>query len=46
MAYTKTEDNQSRQVEPLVANESEDGTGTWHELVVDANGYLKMVAAA
>jgi hypothetical protein len=46
MAYTETEDTQGRQVKVLVANESEDGTGTWHALVVDSNGYLQVVVAA
>jgi len=41
MAYVKTEDNLGRQVKPLVGNESEDGTGTWHALVCDSSGYLK-----
>ncbi len=46
MAYTKTEDNYGRQVKVLVANESEDGSGTWHVVVVDSNGYVKIVVAA
>ena len=46
MAYTKTEDEKGRQVTPLVANESEDGSGTWHVIVVDSSGYIKAVVAA
>ena len=38
MAYTKTEDDLGRQVTPIVGNESEDGTGTWHALLVDTSG--------
>lgn len=46
MAYVKTEDDQGRQSKVLVANESEDGSGTWHAIVVDSNGYLQVVVAA
>lgn len=46
MAYTELEDDKGRLVQPLVANESEDGTGTWHVIVVDSNGYIKAVVAA
>ena len=46
MAYIKTEDDKSRQVEVLVANESADGSGTWHVVVVDSNGYVQVVVAA
>lgn len=46
MAYTELEDNYSRLVTPLVANESEDGSGTWHAIVVDSNGYIQIVVAA
>ena len=46
MAYTELEDNKGRLVQPLVANESEDGSGTWHTLVTDSNGYIKIVVAA
>ena len=46
MAYIKTEDENGRLVQPLVANESEDGTGTWHVIVVDSSGYIKAVVAA
>lgn len=42
MAYTETEDDMGRQVKPLVANESEDGSGTWHVPVCDTSGYLKV----
>ena len=46
MAYIKTEDENGRQVKPLVANEAEDGSGTWHAIVVDTSGYIKAVVAA
>ena len=46
MAYEKTEDDKGRLVQPLVANESEDGSGTWHVVVVDSNGYVQVVVAA
>ena len=46
MAYTKTEDEYGRQSKVLVANESEDGSGTWHAIVVDSNGYIQIVVAA
>lgn len=46
MAYDKTENEQGTQVEVLVANESEDGTGVWHAIAVDSNGYLLIVAVA
>ena len=46
MAYIKTEDTYGRQVKVLVANESEDGSGTWHVIVVDSNGYVQVVIAA
>lgn len=46
MAYTDTEDEKGRQVKVLVANESEDGSGTWHAIVVDSNGYIQIVVAA
>ena len=42
MAYTKTEDAYGRQVRPLVGNESEDGSGTWHLIVTDSSGYPKV----
>jgi len=44
MAYVKTEDETGRQVMPVVANESEDGSGTWHVIVVDSDGYLMITA--
>ncbi|KKL90376.1 hypothetical protein LCGC14_1905350 [marine sediment metagenome] len=46
MAYTELEDDKGRQVKVLVANESEDGSGTWHSIVVDSNGYVQIVVAA
>lgn len=46
MAYTELEDDKGRTVITLVANESEDGTGTWHAIVVDSNGYVQVVVAA
>ena len=46
MAYTELEDDKGRQVQLLVANESEDGSGTWHILVTDSNGYIKIVVVA
>ncbi len=46
MAYTELEDDKGRLVQPLVANESEDGTGTWDAIVCDSNGYVKAVVAA
>ena len=45
MAENEKTDNKGRPITPVVTNESEDGTGTWHILVVDANGYVKVVAA-
>ncbi len=42
MAFTKTEDDLGRQVRPVVTNESEDGTGTWHCLLSDTDGSLKV----
>jgi len=45
MAYVKPEDT-GKIVHPLVANESEDGTGTWHVIVTDTNGYVQIVVAA
>ncbi len=41
MAFTKTEDEYGRPVMVLVANETEDGSGTWHALVVDTDGIIK-----
>ena len=38
MAYTNTEDTNGRQVQPIVLNESEDGTGTWHIITCDTTG--------
>jgi len=46
MAYIKTEEEYGRQVKVLVANESEDGSGTWHTVIVDTNGYVQFVVAA
>jgi|TARA_Y100000310_G_C20686741_1_gene819489 hypothetical protein len=46
MAYIKTEEEYGRQVKVLVANESEDGSGTWHTVTVDTNGYVQFVVAA
>ena len=46
MAYIELADENGRQVKVLVANESEDGSGTWHAMVVDSNGYLQIVVAA
>ncbi len=44
MAETSTEDEKGRQIEVAVGNESEDGSGTWHVLVTDSNGYLMVTA--
>ena len=31
-------------VHPALGNESEDGSGTWHVLVTDSDGYLMVTA--
>ncbi len=42
MAYVKLEDEFGRIIHVPVFNESEDGSGSWHVPVCDANGYLKV----
>jgi len=41
MAFDELFDSKGRAVRALVGNESEDGSGAWHALVTDSNGYLK-----
>ena len=44
MANTDTFDNKGRPQVVAVANESEDGSGAWHAVVVDSSGNLVVVA--
>ncbi len=46
MAYTELVDDYGRPIRVLVANESEDGSGTWHVIATDSSGYVKIVVAA
>jgi len=45
MAYTRTEDELGRQVKPVVVNESEAGTGTWHVLTCNSSGALNVAGS-
>jgi len=44
MAEDDLFDSEGRVITPVVGNESQDGSGTWHALVTDSDGYLKITA--
>ncbi len=46
MAFTELWDKFGRAVRSIVTNESEDGTGTFHHLLSDTSGNLKVKAAS
>ncbi len=38
----RTEDNQGRQIHPILFNTAKDGSGTWYFALVDSDGYLQV----